>query len=64
MEEVDEPTSGCSRAFSAGQSRCLDEVSDVGGQLLHDGVVEPLDVLEHALVLLCNATTAARTDVS
>lgn len=30
----------------------LDEVGDVGGQLLNHGVVEALDVLHHALVVL------------
>ena len=32
----------------------LDEVGDVGGQLLHHGVVEALDVLQHALVVLAD----------
>ena len=31
---------------------CSDEVSHIGGELLNDGVVEALDVLQQALVLL------------
>ena len=32
----------------------LDEVGNVGGQLLNHGVVEALDVLQHALVILAD----------
>ena len=39
----------------------LDEVSNVGWQLFDHGAVEPLDVLEHALVILQDSQQAQDT---